>query len=115
MPRHPDQLFEDIAQFIDKSHQALDEGALMELAGMDDEVKALCEEITKISVDQRAQYESKLRKLFDDLQVLGDRMVAMRAEIVKDIQDIPARQKAHIAYRAAKVAGRPEKKDEEEE
>lgn len=106
MKREPDALFNDIAQFIDRSSALLKEGALMELAGLDDQIRTLCEEVLSLSEEQRVQYADRLQTLLVGLQALGNDMVQMRDKMAQDIRGLSSHQKANVAYRTAETSDR---------
>lgn len=108
---NPDRLFDEIAGFIDESRKLLAQGAMMELAGMDDQVKKLCEEVTQLSKDDREKYAGRMQELLKGLQALGEEMTSKRDELAKDMRSLTDHQKANVAYRTAE-GGR--KKDNKE-
>lgn len=97
----PEKLFNDIAGFIAESRKLLDEGALLELSGLDQQVRALCEEVEKLSDENREQYAGRMQQLFTDLKDLEDAMLKMRDALGEDMRALSDRQKANVAYRTA--------------
>lgn len=109
MTAKPTQLFDDIAVFIADSRKLLDEGALLELSGLDSHVRALCEAVEKLSDENRLQYAGRMQQLFSDLQELEEAMIKMRDALGNDIRGLSDRQKANVAYL---VAGTNKKYDD---
>ena len=104
MKREPEALFNDITQFIDNSHEALKEGAIMRLQGLDDQIRSLCEEVMQLSEAERMQYADRLKALLDELQQLGDTMTELRDKLAGDIRSLSSHQKANIAYRIVETS-----------
>jgi hypothetical protein len=94
-------LFADIAQFVSDSQSLLEQGAILELAGLDENVRMLCEQVLELSQDERIQYADHLQTLMADLQKLGEMLVAHRDSMGDDIRGLPQHRKASTAYRTA--------------
>lgn len=95
------KLFDDIAQFVEQSRELLKSGAMMELAGLDERVLLLCEEVLLLSQEERVQYGDKLQQLLGDLKSLGEEMTAQRDRIGAELNALPQHKKATVAYRVA--------------
>jgi hypothetical protein len=78
-----EKLFNDIASFIDQSRSLLQQGALAELAGLDEQVRILCDAVLQLSQDERVRYADKLQELLGGLKSLGDEMVASRDKLAQ--------------------------------
>jgi hypothetical protein len=109
--RDPEALFSEISRFIDESNAALKEGAFVQMAGFDDQVRTLCEQVLLLSEQQRVEYADKLQQLLAALQTLGETMVAMRDEIGSELNALSSHKKANVAY--SKVENSDKKKQEE--
>lgn len=110
----PEKMFEGISRFIDDSRNLLKEGAVMELSGLDEQVRGLCEQMLELSQDDRIMYADKLQKLLGELKKLGEELVVHRDAMVKEIQHISEHRKANVAYRTADASDDFGKKKEEE-
>lgn len=97
----PEKLFDDVAGFIAESRKLLEEGALLELSGLDNQVRALCDEVEKLSDENRTQYAGRMRQLFADLKELEEAMLKMRDALGDELRAMSSHQKANVAYRAA--------------
>jgi len=109
--RKPEDMFGDVARFIDESNALIGRGEFAQLAGLDDMVRTLCEEVLTLSPDQRVQYADRMQELMTALQQLGESMTQMRDEVSKDINALSSHQKANVAYRVAEAS---DKKKQEE-
>ncbi|MDE3060120.1 MAG: hypothetical protein KGJ06_03840 [Pseudomonadota bacterium] len=103
-------LLEDIEQFIGESRALLQQGAMMELAGLDVQVESLCEAALRLSGEDRKRYADRLQSLLEELTKLGEEMAASRDAVSAELRDINRHRKAHTAYRMADAKG---KKDSE--
>ncbi len=99
----PDQkaeaLFAEIAVYIKESHRLLEQGALLELNGMDEQVKVLCDEVMGLSDAQRVKYAERLQELFASLTMLEQVMRQARDAMSGDIRSISNHHHASVAYR----------------
>ena len=100
-PRTTEVLFSDISKFISDSRDLLKRGAIMELSGLDDNVKNLCEEVMRLSQDDRLQHADHLQKLFSELKSLGEELASQRDSLADDIRGASDHKKASAAYRSA--------------
>lgn len=105
---NPETLFGDIEQYVSDSRALLKEGAMMELAGLENRVMLLCEEILLLSQDDRLQHADRLQRLMADLTALGEEIAAQRDAVGKELRNLPGHKKAHAAYKIV------EKSDEED-
>ncbi len=100
-PRTTEALFNDISKFISDSRELLKRGAVMELSGLDDNVKELCEEVMRLSQDDRLQHADRLQELFAELKLLGEELSSQRDSLADDIRGASDHKKATAAYRSA--------------
>jgi hypothetical protein len=98
-----EKLFNDIASFIDQSRTLLHQGALTELAGLDEQVRILCDAVLQLSQDERVRYADKLQELLGGLKALGDEMVVSREKLANEIRGVSHLKKANTAYRTAEA------------
>jgi predicted metal-dependent phosphoesterase TrpH len=111
----PEQLFNDIAQFVTESRALLRDGAMMELAGLDERVKILCDAVLQISDQDRMRYASRLKDLLGELKALGDEMVAQRDQIAEEIRAVSSHKKANVAYRVTDASDNFGQRDDDKE
>jgi hypothetical protein len=107
----PEKLFNDISQFVSESRALLEQGAMMELAGLDERVKTLCDAVLQLSQSDRLVYAEQLQQLLAELKSLGEAMTTQRDAMADAIKDISSHRKASVAYRTA-ASKQPKKKDE---
>lgn len=100
----PDALFAEVQSFIEESRALLRKGAMMELAGLDDQVKKLCVSATRLSQEERRAYADRLQALLDELTALGDEMVKSRDAVGEKLRNIDTHKKAHKAYRVVEAS-----------
>jgi hypothetical protein len=91
-----EELFDKIAQFIAESRTLLDAGAMIELAGLDDQVRVLGNAVLQLSQDERLQYADRLQQLLGDMNSLGDSMKAHRDRLSDEIRHLSQHKKAEL-------------------
>lgn len=94
-----EQLFAEIGQFITDSRTLLDSGAMMEMQGLDDQVRTLCERIFQLSPEDRIAAAEPMHKLLNDLKEFGEDLVAQRERFADDIRSLSHQKKAAHAYK----------------
>ena len=94
----PEKLFEEISQYVNESRALLQEGAMRELAGLEDRVLMLCEEVVQLSQDDRLRYSERLQQLMADLSALGEEIAVQRDAVAEELHNLPQHKKAHAAY-----------------
>ena len=97
--RSPEVIFNEITQFISDSRVLLESGAFVQLAGLDDHVKMLCEALVGLSQDERLQHADRLQQLLWSLNDLEGTMVHYRDAMAEQIRGLNTHQKANVAYR----------------
>jgi len=109
--RKPEEMFSDVARFIDESNALIGRGEFMQLAGLDEMVRKLCEEVLTLTPGEREQYADRMQELLVALQKLGETMVQMRDEVSRDINALASHQKANVAYRVAEASDKKKKEE----
>lgn len=107
-------LLTEINRFITESRQLLDSGALMELQGMDDQVRELCERVLELPDEERFAAAEPMQQLLEDLKDLGDAMVRQRDQLAGEISSLTTQKKAATAYKIADASDSYGKRNEEE-
>lgn len=113
MSREPQKLLEEIAVFIMESRKLLENGEIIQLAGMDRQIRALCDEVMSLNSEQRRQYAEPMKKLFDEVKQLGDTMESTRADLLKEIRGVSNHQKANVAYQTSDSLDRRSKQEDQ--
>lgn len=109
----PETLFDDVEDFIQEGRRMLQEGALMELGGLEERVRTLCESVMQMSQEQRAQYADRMSALLADLTTFGNQLVAQRDAISAEMRQVSQHKKAHVAYRTVHGDGGLKENEEE--
>ncbi len=109
----PDKLFDDISKFIAESRDLLSRGAVMELDGLDNEVRRLCDAAMQLTPDQRKNYADKLQAMLTGLAALGDEMARQRDATLAEMHGLTEYRKAHVAYTNADATDAFGKKKDE--
>lgn len=94
-----DSLFREIEHFISESRKLLQSGDYLEMSGLDDQVRSLCETVLLLSQEERIAYADRLQKLLADLKALGDAMVVQRDQLADEIRSVSHHKKASKAYK----------------
>ena len=109
----PDALFDEIDYFITESNTLLDAGSYVELAGLDDNVRNLCEALISLSQEERIAHADRLQKLLWSLNDLEKAMMQRRDDLASQIRGLNNHQKANVAYRTAESSDAFKRDDEE--
>lgn len=99
------ELFENIAKFISNSRNLLEQDAMVEMAGLDNQVQELCEKILNLSGEEQTKYADSLQHLLNELTLLGNDLTSKREEIASEMRDISNHKKANVAYKTADAKG----------
>ena len=102
---NPESLFEDIKNFVTDSRSLLGDGAVVELAGLDNEVEKLCTLVLELSTETREKYADYLQELLTELTALGEDLVTKRDALQHEIRYLSSHKKANIAYKTVDATG----------
>lgn len=94
-------LFSEISQYIADSRLLIAEGKIVELSGLDNHIKNLCEMVTALSGQERGQYEQKLSQLAVELDALIKTLHEQKAYVSGEMAQASGVKKASIAYKTA--------------
>ena len=108
-------LFSEISQFIAESRSLLDSGALMEMHGLDEQVRVLCEAVLQLSQEERVAASVPMQKLLTDLKKLGEDMVISRDKLADEVRQLSSQKKAAHAYKIVDASDSFGKRDDDEE
>ena len=112
------QLVAEISVYIAKAKDALSQGILVDLAGLDNQIQLLCDEVVNMPVGESTPFREVLMALSDELGQLRDGLETARSDVQDQLQALNARQKAAHAYKSTEVAearATPTVKPEEEQ
>ncbi len=108
-----EQLFDEIGQFVKESHALLESGAIMELTGLDERVRTLCDQVLQLTQEERLMYADRLQELLEKLNGLGQALVSERDKLGEEASQLTQHKKAHVAYRTADARDNYGDKDED--
>lgn len=103
-------LLKRVQDFIGESRRLFEQGAFVELAGMETDIRALCNQVLALSGAERDRYADRLQSLIGELAALGDSMEAARDKITGELGSANRHQKAAVAYRKAYGGKKEDKK-----
>lgn len=98
------QLVAEISTYIAQAKAALEKGVLIDLAGLDSQIRLLCEEIIRMPVGESRPFREVLAELSDELGLLRDALGAARSDVQDQLEALNMRQKAAHAYKKTEVA-----------
>jgi len=94
-------LFNDIEHFVSQSRAMLASGAMMEMHGLDAQVRSLCELVIQLSQEERIAASTRMQHLLGELKSLGESMVETRDQLAEEIRQLSHSKKAAHAYKIA--------------
>ena len=97
----PEKILDEVAAFIAESRALIDKGAFLELDGLDEQVKQLCDMVMGLSKEQRMQCADKMEVLVQELNALAAELTVQREAVASEIRGLGEHRKAHVAYSAA--------------
>ena len=97
----PDYLINKIRAFMEDCRKLLEEGNEVSVVGLDDQVKELCDVLNAMPVREGDKFEPKLQTLIDELDALGNALMAQRDAIRAELAGLNQQQKAATAYQKA--------------
>lgn len=96
-----------LKQTIDATHRQLEDGAAVELGGMEQQVAALCVQLTGLDRAEGEPLVDEMLELLDDFQALGGELGRRHDRLAAELQHLARHRKAMKAYSAG---GRPPKR-----
>lgn len=105
----PKELLEQIRSFIAVSKEHVAAGGEVELSGLDDKVKELCEAVLDMSKSEADTYTDALQELSGELNTLKADMERVQKEVREQLDGLNLRQKAAKAYKTTEVADKGRK------
>lgn len=112
----PKELLQQIRSFIAVSKEHVAAGGEVELSGLDDKVKELCEAVLDMPKAEADKYTAALQELADDLTRLKTDMETVQKDVRQQLDALNLRQKAAKAYtttEAVDKGNKPPQKPEE--
>ena len=94
----PEQLLAGLDAYINAANTMLDEGNMVDLAGLDAVVDILCARVLALDVEEGRPYAERFDVLNERLSALQEKMVATQTQLKKEVAESNKRQKASRAY-----------------
>jgi hypothetical protein len=101
----PEALLSGLHNYIDDAERLLAERNMVDLAGLDSVVDALCARVKALSLEEGRVFADKLDALNARLSQLQQQMVETQASIKAELQGTNQRQKANRAYMKDRADG----------
>ncbi|MBN8542920.1 MAG: hypothetical protein J0M34_01495 [Alphaproteobacteria bacterium] len=95
----PDELFQQVAAYIDEVHGIIDRRDFLELKGLDDFIDYLCGRVMKLTPDEAKLYGVKLNELLADMNDLQARIEAAKLDVRAEINTLAKQAAAAKAYK----------------
>jgi len=86
------------AVVVDAARQALSQGGMVDLSGLETEVEDICHHIANVPPEEGHELKTALIVLADDLDRLSVDLSKMHRELAAEIDDTDTRQQAAMAY-----------------
>lgn len=109
----PKELLQQIRSFIAVSKEHVAAGGEVELSGLDEKVKDLCESVLDMPKSEADTYTAALQELAEDLTTLKAEMETVQRDVRQQLDALNLRQKAAKAYtttEAVDKGGKPPRK-----
>lgn len=112
-PQTPRELLDGILAFIATTREHVEEGGEVDLDGLDEKVRELCEAVLDMPKPEADTYAEELQTMAEDLTLLKASMEKAQKEVRQQVEALNLRHKAAKAYKtseATKPAGNPKDK-----
>lgn len=110
-----DALFSDISQYIADCRALLDSGNVVELSGLDDKIRILCEQTMELTPQDKDVYAERLGVLAVELEALSSALHEQKQMVEREIDQVAGSRKASIAYKVADAVDNFGKKKDKDE
>lgn len=107
-------LFDDIERFITESRALLKAGEMLEMQGLDEQVRTLCQTVLQLSQEERVAAADRMQHVLAELKALGESMTETRDNLAEEIRGLSTQKKAATAYKIADSRDDFGKRKEEE-
>jgi hypothetical protein len=99
--RGPEELLSDILTYIDEAEALVTARDVAPLAGLDSVVEVLCTRILMLDGDASREYKPELEHLMARLDLLQQKMMALKDEVATTLKSVDVQRKANKAYISA--------------
>lgn len=107
----PELLFEQIEKFIAESRHLLAEGSLVELDGLDNQVRHMCQVVLELTQEERVKHADRMQQLLWSLGDLGEAMSHYREAMAEEIRHLSQHRRANVAYQTVENIDNYKKED----
>jgi hypothetical protein len=94
----PEELFSDIATYIEEVQAIIASGKWVDLAGLDQDIDALCQAVSALPVDVAKEYAPELEYLRDQMEQIEAHLVRGRDAVTNEIKATQTVERANKAY-----------------
>ena len=94
-------LFKDIEHFVKQSRDMLASGAMLEMHGLDEQGRSLCELVIQLSQEERIAASDRMQHMLGELKALGEAMIETRDQLAEEVRQLGQSKKAVHAYKIA--------------
>lgn len=97
-------LLKGLSDYISQAKGILEKGDFLELEGLDDQVKTLCDSVLSLKVEESLSFADELDGTMKELDELQKMFVESRDKLAGDMQDLGKHKKASVAYKQSETA-----------
>jgi hypothetical protein len=110
-----EEMLSKIEQFVTESREMVKNGALLEVAGLENRIDEFCTLLLSLSQEERVAYANKLQVLLADIGKLGEEMTVLRDSMSDEIRSLTSVKKASVAYRIVDASDGYGKRNDDED
>jgi hypothetical protein len=94
----PELLLGQLRQFVGRCRSLLEDGTEVELTGLDDQVRLLCEHIRGMEHEDAQQLRPKMQSLVEELDLLSTALLKQKAAVSAELAELSRQRNANAAY-----------------
>ncbi len=107
MTQSAQQALQEVDDYIKKANSILESGEYMELEGLDDKVRGLCETIAHMTPEEAKEYKDTLTRLMQDLDGLQSSLNNSKDKLKEELAGVQTHSQANHAYRKSSALNTP--------
>jgi|TARA_R110002072_G_scaffold727_5_gene5286 hypothetical protein len=104
--RNLEQEFERLQSMLELLRKKMTKGAVIDLAGLDHEIAALCQKLSTLPDDQQRLFKTQMTSLLSDVTQVSEEMKVELGRLAQEIGSTSQRKKAVNAYSSASLQGK---------
>ena len=97
-------LLNGLNDYIAQAKEILERGDYLELEGLDDQVKALCDSVMSLQVEESLSFADELDATMKELDGLQALFMESRDQLADDMQGVGKHKQAAMAYKQSETA-----------